>query len=113
MKKELKSNYFDVAIDKGTFDAVCLYPDGSDPQNVSTQSRDLYLEHVHDLLKPEGKLLITSCNWSSAELKGEFERTVNTRKLFEFFCEVPALQTFTFGGATGATTVCLVFRRIP
>ncbi|KAM7541282.1 hypothetical protein Aperf_G00000033613 [Anoplocephala perfoliata] len=107
---------YDVAIDKGTFDAITLIPDDTDPSKISEKVRDIYVQNIHHLLLPNGTFMITSCNWSADELLNEFERPQTTnkavRKVFEFVYEVPPLNTFTFGGKTGADTVCLVFRRL-
>ncbi|VDD78271.1 unnamed protein product [Mesocestoides corti] len=104
---------FDVVIDKGTFDAITLSPDDADPMKTSEKSRELYLLHVSHILRPDGIIVITSCNWTTEELRGQFERFFDGKKqLFQFFCEVPPLNTFTFGGVTGATTVCAVFKRL-
>lgn len=107
---------YDIAIDKGTFDAITLIPDDTDPSRISEKVRDVYVQNVQRFLRPNGTLMITSCNWSADELRKEFERpqTANkaARQVFEFVCEVPALNTFTFGGKTGASTVCLVFKRL-
>ena len=111
--RELASSakLFDVAIDKGTFDAVTLTPDDADPQSISVKSRDIYLLNVHRLLRPGGIVVVTSCNWTSEELSQEFSRAHMGRgQLFSFVHEVPPTTTFTFGGAMGANTVCLVFK---
>lgn len=76
---------FDVAIDKGTFDAVTLTPDDANSLRVSEMSRDLYLFNTHHLLRPGGMVVITSCNWAADELRREFERIREGRnQLFQF-----------------------------
>lgn len=101
---------FDVVIDKGTFDAITLTPDDVDPQRISVKSRDTYLQNTHHLLRPGGRVIITSCNWTSEELKQEFSRTLAGRgQLFQFVCELPSTSIHTFGGVVGATTICHVF----
>nr|CDS35131.1 methyltransferase protein 10 [Hymenolepis microstoma] len=109
-------NAYDIAIDKGTFDAITLIPDATDPTRICEKSRDIYIQHTYRLLRPDATFIITSCNWSADELRQEFARPQTTnkavRKVFEFVCEVPPISTFSFGGRTGASTVCLVFKRL-
>lgn len=108
-----REGLFDVAIDKGTFDAITLTPDEANPLRVSERSRDLYLLNTHHLLRSGGIVVITSCNWAAEELRQEFERIrKGMRQLFEFVYEVPPLSSFTFGGVTGVSSVCLAFRRL-
>ena len=57
---------FDVVLDKGTFDAICL------SQEEDAQGRRIcegYREKVEPLTKKGGRFLITSCNWTEEELK--------------------------------------------
>ncbi|VDK31808.1 unnamed protein product [Taenia asiatica] len=104
---------FDAAIDKGTFDAITLTPDDANPLRISERSRNLYLFNTHHLLRPGGMVVITSCNWTAEELRQEFERIhKGRRQLFQFIYEVPPLSSFTFGGVTGVSSVCLAFRRL-
>lgn len=94
---------FDVVLDKGTFDAICL------SQDTDAQGRRIcegYRERVEPLVKTGGRFLITSCNWTEEELKewfdgGEFK--------FEGKVKYPS---FTFGGKTGSSVVTLCFQRI-
>lgn len=107
---------YDVAIDKGTFDAITLTPDATDSTRICEKSRDIYIQNTYRLLHPGATFIITSCNWSAYELRQEFARPQTTnkdmRKVFEFVCEVPPISTFSFGGRTGASTVCQVFKRL-
>ncbi|CAI5459823.1 unnamed protein product, partial [Closterium sp. Yama58-4] len=54
-----------MVVDKGTFDAVRLHPQGS-TRKIS------YKNTVARLLVPNGLLVITSCNSTVAELTAEF-----------------------------------------
>lgn len=63
----IKANY-DVALDKGTFDAISLAQDQS-----NTTAADLYVNHVNEILKDNGTLLITSCNFTETELVSKFQ----------------------------------------
>ncbi|GFO07459.1 protein-lysine N-methyltransferase mettl10 [Plakobranchus ocellatus] len=89
---------FDICLDKGTYDAISLH-DPSDPTD-----RRLYATHVHSLLTDQGRLIITSCNWTKDQLVLHFE------KEFELVHELPA-PSFTFGGKKGQTVTTLIFRK--
>ncbi|PNF38446.1 hypothetical protein B7P43_G04017 [Cryptotermes secundus] len=56
------SREYAVALDKGTYDAVSLHPEDS------KEKREKYILNVWKLLKPQGLLVITSCNWTEKEL---------------------------------------------
>jgi hypothetical protein len=56
------SREYAVALDKGTYDAISLHPENS------KEKREKYILNVWKLLKPQGLLLITSCNWTEKEL---------------------------------------------
>ena len=53
---------FDIAIDKGTYDAIALCPTNS------KEKRYKYKEFLSRILKPQSLFIITSCNWTSVEL---------------------------------------------
>ncbi|RNA19194.1 hypothetical protein BpHYR1_000249 [Brachionus plicatilis] len=90
---------FDVAIDKGTYDAISLCPD--DPKN----KRFLYKDYLKKILNQNAFFVITSCNWTSKELQEFFSEN----KDFKFVEEIKASSSFSFGGSTGSTTSTLVF----
>lgn len=58
----IMSREYAVALDKGTYDAVSLHPENS------KEKREIYILNVWKLLKPQGLLVITSCNWTEKEL---------------------------------------------
>ena len=88
---------FDLCLDKGTYDAISLCPDDA------VYKRACYIEQVKQFLsKRSGILLITSCNWTTAELQSHFMD-------FKLLEELPA-PTFTFGGKTGKTVSSCVFK---
>ncbi|XP_061491700.1 EEF1A lysine methyltransferase 2 [Rhineura floridana] len=89
---------FQICIDKGTFDAICLNPD-----NVA-EKRKQYVKSLHRVLRPGGFLLITSCNWTKGELLKEF------RERFLLLEELPT-PTFCFGGKSGSSVTALVFQQ--
>lgn len=95
---------FDVVLDKGTFDAICL------SQETDAQGRRIcegYRERVEPLVKPGGRFLITSCNWTAEELRSWFEGE-GSGMVYEGAVKYPS---FTFGGKTGSSVVTLCFTR--
>lgn len=97
---------WDVVLDKGTFDAICL----SDEKD--SQGRRLcegYRDRVLQLTKKGGIFLLTSCNWTETELKSWFER--GDRQGFEVAGRVE-YRSFSFGGVKGQTISTLCFRKV-
>lgn len=94
---KLGENNFDVVLDKGTYDAVSLSP-------TAKEDKKKYVKNVHDCLRKDGLLVLTSCNWTREELDGQFY------ELFEFFYEIPTPQ-FKFGGKVGSVVTCVVYKR--
>jgi len=94
---------FDVVLDKGTFDAISLM--GS--QNPDQHPCGVYRQKVTPLVRPRGFLVITSCNWTKAELENWLAPADSE---LTFFDEA-RYPTFTFGGRTGQSIVTVVFRR--
>jgi len=89
---------YDVCHDKGTYDAVSLSPE------QQRQQRLRYIERVRRLLRPGGLFIVTSCNWTDAELRAHFcpalrhEHTIPT-------------PSFSFAGSSGSMVSSVVFRR--
>jgi SAM-dependent methyltransferase len=100
----LPTGGFDVVLDKGTFDAICL------SQETDAQGRRIcegYREKVEPLVKSGGRFLITSCNWTAEELRGWFE-SEGSGMVYESSVKYPS---FTFGGKTGTSVCTLCFRK--
>jgi 2-polyprenyl-3-methyl-5-hydroxy-6-metoxy-1,4-benzoquinol methylase len=93
------SDMLDVVMDKGTFDAISLAP----PQEGVVWTAD-YVRHVHTMLNTDGHLVLSSCNWTKAELLTHFDA------FFTLVDEVP-YRTFTFGGVQGQTVTTLIFKK--
>ncbi|KAJ6668964.1 hypothetical protein lerEdw1_007773 [Lerista edwardsae] len=89
---------FQICIDKGTFDAISLNPDNA------AEKRKQYVKSLQRILRPNGFLLITSCNWTREELLNEFEEG------FRLLEELPT-PAFCFGGRTGNSVTALVFQQ--
>lgn len=89
---------FHVCVDKGTFDAISLHPDGA------AEKRRQYVASLSRALGVRGFFLITSCNWTAEELLTEF------REGFELV-EVLPTPRFSFGGRSGNSVAALVFQK--
>lgn len=93
---------FDVLLDKGTFDAVSLNAEeDADGRRICEGYRD----KVEGLVKPGGRFLITSCNWTEKEL-GEWFGGGDL--VVEGRLEYP---TYSFGGVKGQSVYSVCFRR--
>lgn len=105
-----------MVLDKGTFDAISL----SDERDAASGRRIVegYQARALRLVRPGGLLLITSCNWTEAELKTWFEgegegegaegggddgRFVQAGRV--------KYPSFSFGGVKGQTISTLCFRK--
>ena len=58
---------YDVVLDKGTYDAICMDPDDTHNQRLK------YQQAVGRLVHSGGLFIITSCNWTQAELLQQFD----------------------------------------
>ena len=109
---------WDVVLDKGTFDAVSL---SDERDGTGRRICEGYRSRVLRLLRPGGIFLLTSCNWTEAELRGWFEGAEEPSTAafggggggarFEQAGRIE-YPSFSFGGAKGQTisTVCFVKR---
>ncbi|XP_063221718.1 EEF1A lysine methyltransferase 2 isoform X6 [Bacillus rossius redtenbacheri] len=98
LRSSAPDGLFAVALDKGTYDAISLSPDDA------RGKRTRYVERVRSLLRPEGLLVLTSCNWTEEELVAHFVTS------FQMYSTIPASK-FQFGGKTGSVTTTVIFRR--
>lgn len=87
---------FKVVHDKGTYDAVSLHPEDSKIM------RETYITSVAQLLQDDGFFILTSCNWTQAELVKSFE------DVFDLHVGIPT-PAFKFGGAVGNVVTSVVF----
>ncbi|XP_053489801.1 EEF1A lysine methyltransferase 2 isoform X1 [Ictalurus furcatus] len=92
-------NEFDLCIDKGTFDAISLNPEGREMAKLQ------YMSSLRAALKPQGHFIITSCNWTKEQLLQIFSPG------FELQQELPTPR-FQFGGVTGNSVTALVLKRL-
>ena len=104
---------WDVVLDKGTFDAISL-SDETDAQG--RRLNEAYRDRIWRLVRPRGGLfIITSCNWTEAELRRWFDGVGGEGEGEQKggLVEVARVQyrTFSFGGVKGQTISTLCFRR--
>ena len=97
LDNEMNIGEFEVVLDKGTFDAICL----SGRSGVEA----LYRDRVQRLVKPGGLLLLTSCNWTEEEVRQWIEGGN-----FTFYGRIK-YPVFRFGGQIGQTITSTCFRR--
>lgn len=96
---------FDVVLDKGTFDAICL------SEETDAQGRRIcegYRERVERLVRSGGRFLVTSCNWTGEELRGWFGAEEGGELRFEREVKYPS---FRFGGKEGQKVASVCFRK--
>jgi hypothetical protein len=98
---------WDVVLDKGTFDAVSL---SSARDEAGRRVCEGYRDRVLQLLKRGGIFLVTSCNWTEAELKGWFEGDGEVGRL-EQVGRVE-YRSFSFGGVKGQTISTICFMKL-
>jgi len=60
-----KLGNFELILDKGTYDAICL---GTQNQDCPVHPSAIYVKNIASLLAKDGLFLITSCNWTKDEL---------------------------------------------
>ncbi|KAK7575916.1 hypothetical protein V9T40_012202 [Parthenolecanium corni] len=99
ISSDIQTPTFSIALDKGTYDAVCL-----NPSDVK-ESRKNYLKNIYNLLKPSGLFVITSCNWSDDEIISHFN------EYFKLHSIIPTPE-FSFGGKSGKLVSCLVLQKV-
>lgn len=98
IRDQLESTKYDIVHDKGTYDAISLHPENPN------EKRNLYINHVHEMMAENGLLILTSCNWTEDELCTSFDGK------FEKFKTIPT-PTFKFGGKEGSVVTQIVFKR--
>ncbi|KAK7870920.1 hypothetical protein R5R35_012146 [Gryllus longicercus] len=98
LNDDLEPELFDIALDKGTYDAVSLHNDNTREKRVQ------YINNVWKILKSKGKFVITSCNWTEKELVTHFN--------FKFSLHhVIPTPSFKFGGKTGNVVTSVIFEK--
>ncbi|KAF9425950.1 hypothetical protein BGZ76_002998 [Entomortierella beljakovae] len=125
---------FMVLLDKGTYDAISLHQKNKRDASIASKDSDQvegeqevkekattdivlaendgnaeeladrYPKRVAAMMHDDGRLLITSCNWTQPELIQRFS------SVFEYDSHIK-YPTFKFGGATGQTISSVVFKK--
>lgn len=103
-----KGEGWDVVLDKGTFDAICL---SEERDATGRRVCEGYPGRVLQLMKPGGFFLVTSCNWTEAELKAWFEGAVEGEEGGFVQAGRVRYPAFVFGGKEGQTISSLWFRK--
>ena len=99
---KLQPHTFDLAFDKGTYDAILLAP-GDEKERAERLAK--YRKCLHSLMRLDGDavyFVITSCNFTKDELIRHFEDTF----VYHSHLEYPVM---TFGGAKGSTNATVIF----
>jgi EEF1A lysine methyltransferase 2 len=121
---------FDLVLDKGTFDAISL---SGETDSLGRRVSEGYAARVADLLTEGGIFLVTSCNWTEAELQAWFEGTTTTTTAATTTTTAPDdgkekrgtarveklrkiaridYPSFSFGGVKGQTISSLCFQKV-
>lgn len=98
IEQKFGSKTFDVVHDKGTYDAISLHPDNP------AEKRALYIDNLVKLTSNDGLLILSSCNWTEAELCS----SLNGK--FQLYKRIPT-PTFKFGGSVGSVVTQIVFKK--
>lgn len=70
LRHDFQGEQWDLVLDKGTFDALCL----SEEQVDGRLPSQVYPEQVAKLVKDDGFFLITSCNFTEDEIKARWTK---------------------------------------
>ncbi|CAK7227302.1 Protein-lysine N-methyltransferase efm4 [Sporothrix curviconia] len=119
---------WDLVLDKGTFDAISLGNsapqqgqqgrqggDGQDGQQTAGPSsvEVQYRAQIIKLLRPGGRFLITSCNWTETELCAWMEDDEErARGAWLVKAGRVAYPSFQFGGVQGQTVCTVCFEKV-
>lgn len=91
---------YDLILDKGTYDAICLSGDAADARAYEQLVTTLMT------LQANSTFILTSCNWTTSELKQRF-----TRAGLVPHDEIKYTQ-ITFGGKSGSPVSTVVFKAL-
>ncbi|CAE6518658.1 unnamed protein product [Rhizoctonia solani] len=94
---------WDLLLDKGTYDAIALSGKSDDGKTIVSR----YPPKVAEALKPGSMFLITSCNFTEAELKEAFSAP-ELRLTYHSRIQHP---TYTFGGSSGSICSSIAFKK--
>ncbi|CAK7212333.1 Protein-lysine N-methyltransferase efm4 [Sporothrix bragantina] len=105
-------NGWDLVLDKGTFDAISLGNSQEGQEHNGPSVEVQYRAQVLNLLRPGGKFLITSCNWTETELCAWMEdEEERARGAWLVKAGRVAYPSFQFGGVQGQTVCTVCFEK--
>lgn len=103
---------FDLVLDKGTFDAISLSSDRTDDGDGTQRALcEVYPKRIAALIKPNGFLLLTTCNWTEDEIIAWFTVTPSVRGTFVVYDRIK-YRSFSFGGHKGQGVATVCFRKV-
>jgi EEF1A lysine methyltransferase 2 len=108
---------WDLVLDKGTFDAISLGNKSRDDADGGPSVEVQYRTQVLNLLRPGGRFLITSCNWTETELcawmedEEEREREAQNGGAWLVKAGRVGYPSFQFGGVQGQTVCTVCFEK--
>lgn len=114
---------FDLVLDKGTFDAISLSSSTVFDPSTNAERRicELYPSKVLAMVKPDGFLLVTSCNWTETEVISWFTGASSAQDVNNHEAETHRARftvydsikypVFEFGGQKGQGVASVCFRR--
>lgn len=102
---------WDLVLDKGTFDAISL---SGERDAQGRRICEGYGERVLQLLRAGGIFLVTSCNWTEAELREWFVDKTRATEAGERLRLAGRVEypSFSFGGVKGQTISTLCFEKV-
>lgn len=100
---------FDLVVDKGTFDAISLSGETTTLNGKEVRICELYPRIVANMVKKGGYFLITSCNWTEAEVEKWFTEGAGVEGVLQVYGRVK-YSVYEFGGKKGqaVASVCFV-----
>ncbi|ODN96277.1 hypothetical protein I350_08288 [Cryptococcus amylolentus CBS 6273] len=112
LRDDFKGETWDLVMDKGTYDALCLSNDPVEEDERKGLPSEVYPERITKLVKPGGFFLITSCNFTEEEIKERYgkEDLGMSFSTTQILSSVPH-PTFSFGGKKGSTVCTVAFKK--
>lgn len=101
---------FDLVVDKGTFDAISLSAETTTLDGKEVRICEAYPGIAARMIKPGGYLLITSCNWTEAEVVKWFTQGPGVEGVLRQYGRVK-YPVYQFGGQTGQTVASVCFQK--
>ncbi|ODN88058.1 hypothetical protein L198_06804 [Cryptococcus wingfieldii CBS 7118] len=104
LRDDFKGEIWDLVMDKGTYDALCLSNDPVEEDERKRLPSEVYPERITKLVKPGGFFLITSCNFTEEEIKERYGKE-------DLGISSVPHPTFSFGGKKGSTVCTVAFKK--